>query len=282
MKSFDQQFADSIRAIMTEGEILRNERTATETKALPGMTIECYPENGFPVLTLRKIPVRIFVAEIVWFLMGSQRPDEFISEFTKIWDDFTHEDGTVPAAYGYRWRHHFGRDQIASLIKHLEEDPTSRQGVVVTWDPGDDSLGSPNKKLNVPCPYTFVVNVIGGKLNMHFTVRSNDMMLGNPHDVAGHALLQWILAQRLGHKVGKLTCSISHAHIYQNHYEQAQEIMERKAQHPPIFFELPANSYERAEAGDRELVKEIVSLIKNQYEPQKPLGKMQIAIGKAN
>ena len=282
MKSFDQQFADSIRAIMTEGDTMYHERTDTEIKAIPGMHFECYPQHGFPVLTLRKIPIRIFVAEIVWYIMGSQRPAEFISEFTKIWDDFTHEDGTVPAAYGYRWRHHFGRDQLDSLIKHLEEERTSRQGVVVTWDPGDDSLGSPNKKLNVPCPYTFTVNIIEDKLNLHCTARSTDMMLGLPHDVAGHALLQRVFAQRLKAKVGKLSFTTSHAHVYGNHFDQALEVMERQANHAPVEFELPPNTYERAANGDRELVKEIVSLIKNQYEPQAPLGKMRIAIGKAN
>lgn len=281
-KSFDQQFKEAIRDIMENGETYHHSRTNMEIKAIPGMTFECYPEHGFPALTLRKIPVRLFVAEVIWYLMGSQRPDEFINDFTKIWVDFTHEDGTVPAAYGHRWRHHFGRDQIALLIQHLEDDPTSRQGVVVTWDPGDDSLGSANKKLNVPCPYTFVVNMMGGKLNLHFTVRSNDMMLGNPHDIAGHALIQWILAQRLGYQVGKLTCSISHAHIYENHYEQAREIMTREYNHAPILFDLPENSFARAEKGDKELVREIEQLIKDQYKPQASLGKMQIAVGKAN
>lgn len=282
MASFDLQFKNAIADIMNKGGTLHHQRTNMEIKAIPGMTFECEPEDGFPALTLRKIPIRIFVAEIVWYLMGSQRPDEFINEFTKIWIDFTHEDGTVPAAYGYRWRHHFGRDQIDCLIKHFEEEPTSRQGVVVTWDPGDDSLGSPNKKLNVPCPYTFTINIIEDKLNLHCTSRSTDMMLGLPHDVAGHALLMYLFAQRLGVKPGKLTFSTSHAHIYENHYDQAREIISRTPDHEPMLFDLPPNSFERATNGDRELVHEIVKLIRDIYQPQPPLGKMKITVGKAN
>lgn len=267
---------------MDQGTDVFSHRTNINTKAVPGVSFECEIEDGFPVLTLRKIPVRIFVAEVVWFLMGSNKPSDFIQEFTKIWDDFTHEDGTVPAAYGYRWRKHFGRDQLACLLQHLKDEPTSRQGVVITWDPGDDSLGSPNKKLNVPCPYTFTVNIIGDRLNLHATSRSTDVMLGLPHDVAGHALLMYLFAQKLGVKPGKLTFVTSHAHIYGNHFDQARELMQREPNHAPVKLELPENAWDRAEKGDRDLVKVIVRQIKNQYNPQPPLGKMQISVGQAH
>ncbi|MBI4122304.1 MAG: thymidylate synthase [Parcubacteria group bacterium] len=282
MASFDEQYRDAIRRIMTEGDEVFSHRTGLATKAIPGMVFESRPEDGFPLLTLRKIPIRIFVAEMVWFLMGSNRPDEFVRTYTKIWDDFTHEDGTVPAAYGYRWRKHFGRDQLGLLIKHLQDEPTSRQGVVIYWDPADDSLGSPNKKLNVPCPYTFTANITGGKLNLTVTSRSTDMMLGLPHDVAGHALLQYVLAQKLKIIPGKLTFLTSHAHIYSNHYNQAWEITERVAVHAPVQIHLPNNAFERSERGDHGLVQEILEQIIPQYKPQPPLAKMQIAVGQAH
>ncbi len=282
MASFDLQYRDAIRRIMTEGDEVFSHRTGLSTKAIPGMLFESKFEDGFPLLTLRKIPIKIFVAEMVWFLMGSQRPDEFLQTYTRIWDDFTHEDGTVPAAYGYRWRKHFGRDQIACLLDHLTDEPTSRQGVVIYWDAADDSLGSPNKKLNVPCPYTFTANIINGKLNLHVTSRSTDMMLGLPHDVAGHALLQYVFAQKLGVKPGKLTFVTSHAHIYSNHYEQAMEIIDREPAHAPVNITLPDNAFSRAEQGDHALVEEILSQLQSQYQPQKPLKKMQIAVGKAH
>jgi thymidylate synthase len=282
MVSFDQQFKDAISKVMTEGDEVFSHRTGLSTRAIPGQFFECNAADGFPILSLRSIPIRIFVAEMVWFLTGSNRPDDFLRTYTKIWDSFTEKDGTIPAAYGYRWRHHFGRDQMACLIKHLQEEPTSRQGVVIYWDPADDSLGSANKKLNVPCPYTFAANIINGKLNLHCTARSTDMMLGLPHDVAGHAFLQYILAQKLGVAPGKLTFVTAHGHIYSNHYDQAAEIMTRTPNHPPIRLVLPEQTFERAEKGDHDLVKEIVKQLKDQYQPQESVAKMQIAVGQAH
>ena len=134
-------------------------------------------------------------------LLGGRRPAEFLDQFTKIWNDFTNPGGVVTVAYAYRWRTHFGRDQLAMLIDLLTKEPSSRQGVIVTWDPANDGLGGVTKR-NVPCPYTFTVNIIGGKLHLHNVIRSQDMILGFPHDVAGFVLLQHILAQKLGVAVG--------------------------------------------------------------------------------
>ena len=100
----------------------------------------------------------------------------------------------MASAYGYRWRTHFGRDQIGELIELLETDPTSRHGVILMWDPSDDGLAQGTKKKNIPCPYTFTVQIIGGRLHLHLILRSNDMMLGNPHDVSGFAILLHFLA----------------------------------------------------------------------------------------
>ena len=150
MTQFDKQYKQAIWEIMNQGFEEYNERTGHRTKIIPGTTFHL--ENEFPLLTIRQIPIKLFVAEQIWFLTGSKRPDEFLNKFTKIWDDFLEDDGTVAAAYGHRWRKHFGRDQIGELIKHLQEQPGSRHGVVVAWDPADDGLGTGTKKKNVPCP----------------------------------------------------------------------------------------------------------------------------------
>ncbi|MDP2650289.1 MAG: thymidylate synthase, partial [bacterium] len=113
----------------------------------------------------------------------------------------------------------------------------------------------------------FTVNIIGGRLHFHNIVRSNDMVLGFPADVAGFALLQMILAQKLGVQHGIYTHSISNAHIYDNHYEGAKELVKRTNEHPPIRITLPENSYDRAEQKDRTLVDEIFAQFKKQYEP---------------
>ncbi|HAL49854.1 MAG: Thymidylate synthase [Candidatus Uhrbacteria bacterium GW2011_GWD2_41_121] len=277
MTTFDRVFRDAIAKIMFEGEEIFSERTGISTRAVPGLTYELYPAQGFPLLTLRKIPVQLFVSEAVWMITGDKNI-AFMQRFTKIWDAFAEEDNTMECAYGYRWRHHFGRDQLIDLVEHLKIEPSSRQGVVMMWDPADDGLMAPKKK-NVPCPFSFTVNIIGNKLNLHLIIRSNDMMLGNPHDTAGFALLQAMLAQELEVGVGKFTVSISHAHVYGNHYEQALTMLERMPHlHDEIKLELPPQSFRRALEKDVELVHEITALLSDQYKPMKALKKMEIAL----
>ncbi len=280
MTQFDQQYKDALQEIMNRGYEEYNERTGHKVKILPGITLRL--DKGFPLLTLRKIPLSLFVAEMIWYIMGSRNPQDFVNKFTGIWKDFTEEDGNVAAAYGYRWRTHFGRDQLKGLIAHLEAEPHSRQAVVVTWDPADDGLYSQGihatRKKNVPCPYTFTVNIIGGKLHLHNVVRSNDMILGCPHDVAGFALLQYILAARLGVKAGTLTHSISNAHIYDIHYDKTWELIERESDHAEIFFEAQEDYFSRAEKGDEALVKEIVEQLSLNYNPLPPIAGLKIVL----
>ena len=276
MKSFDRQYQQILKNIMDHGFADKNERTGHICKSLPGQTMQFDLAEEFPLLTLRKIPLKLFVAEQVWFLTGS-KDLTFLQNFTRIWDDFSEDDNTISSAYGFRWRKHFGRDQVGMLMELLKKDPTSRHGVVLMWDPADDGLGGKAKK-NVPCPYTFTVQIIGGKLCLHLIIRSNDMMLGNPHDVAGFALLAYIFAEKLGVPVGLLTVSISNAHIYDIHFDQAQEIISREISHNLIRFDCPENAFDRAEKGDEELVQEIFQQLKSQYSPQESLGRMKIVL----
>jgi len=276
MTQFDQQYKQAILDIMNKGYDETNERTGHVCRILPGITFHL--DQGFPLLTLRKIPLKIFIAEQIWFIMGTNKPADYVGKFTKIWEDFTEEDGTIPAAYGHRWRHAFGRDQLDLLIKHLQSAPGSRHGVVITWDPREDGLGNPKGKKNIPCPYTWTANIIGNKLHIHSIVRSNDMMLGCPHDVAGFALLQAILAGKLGVQPGKLTHSISNAHIYDTHFTQAWELTEREHSHPPIIFHAQPEYYDRAEQGDESLTKEIFTLLKKQYSPLTQISNMKIVL----
>lgn len=275
---FDETYRSAIKQIMNEGIREVNKRTGKETAAIPGLSFSHDIEkDGFPLIMLRKIPTKMFIAEQVWFISGARKPADFLRKYTKIWDLFTNPGDTVTVAYGYRWRKHFGRDQLGHLVKHLQEDPSSRHGVIVTWDPASDGLGGVAKK-NVPCPFTFTVNIIGGRLHLHNIVRSNDMILGIPADVAGFALLQMILAQKLGVKPGIYTHSISNAHIYDNHYEGAKELIERDHEHDSIHITLPENCYDRAEAKDHDVVSEIFAQFKEQY---KPLGKVESITAKS-
>jgi thymidylate synthase len=283
MTKFDEIYQNMIRRIMTEGEEEVNqskqagsERATYMTKAIPGMHFSTDIEkDGFPILTLRKIPIKAPVAEQAWFIMGSRKPEDFLRGYTKIWDAFTNPGDVVTVAYGYRWRKHFGRDQLGLLIDLLKKEPGSRHGVVVTWDPAQDGLSLVKRK-NVPCPYTFTANIIGGRLHLHNIVRSNDAILGVPFDVMGFALLQCLLAQELGVRPGVYSHSISNAHIYDSHYEGAKELMNRKNDHGKIVLKLPENAFREIEKRNYKVVDAIIDNLTEQYHPGDPITGIKI------
>ncbi|MBW3569007.1 thymidylate synthase [Candidatus Parcubacteria bacterium] len=276
--SFDLIYQDLLGKILNEGTREVNARTGHETAASFGLNFSIDIEkDGFPLLTLRKIPLKLFIAEQIWFISGARKPEIFLRNFTKIWDDFTNPGDVVTVAYGYRWRRHFGRDQLGKLVELLAKDPSSRQGVVITWDPASDGLGGVSKG-NVPCPYTFVVNIICGRLHFMNVVRSNDMILGFPHDVAGFALLQVILAQKLGVKPGIYSHTIANAHIYDTHYSAAEEMIRRKVSAKKIKVVLPEKSYQRAQSKDTKLVVEIFDNINQQYRPKEAIKGLKIIL----
>ncbi|MEI6304427.1 MAG: thymidylate synthase [Candidatus Taylorbacteria bacterium] len=278
MTKFDQIYQDIVKNIMKKGMVEFSERTGHETKVLVGVHFQVDIEkDGFPILTLRKSPIKMFVAEQVWFLSGSRKPEDFLRNYTHIWDDFTNPGDVVTVAYGYRWRKHFGRDQIGLLVDLLKKEPSSRQAVVVTWDPAQDGLSIVKKK-NVPCPYTFTVNIVAGRLHLHNIVRSNDVMLGFSADVPGFALLQCILAQKLGVRPGIYSHSISNAHIYDTHYDGAKELIKRKNKHKKITLTLPKDAFDRAEKKDPTLVDQIVENLGKQYKPMEPIKGLKLIL----
>jgi len=248
-----------------------NNRTGIKVRALPGVTFRTDLENeGFPLLSLRKIPMS-FVPEIMWFLSGSDNINPWLTKHTKIWDYFAESDGTVTSAYGKRWKM---SNQLDRAIEKLKEDPSSRHAVVITWDIYDDGV---LKQKNVPCPYTFTLMIIRGRLHFHNIVRSNDMVLGFPMDVAGFCLLQHMIAQKLGVKVGIYTHSISNAHIYENQMEAVDEMLAREIKNDKVEITLPSRSFERAEALDDALVSELKSSFTN-YNPDPPIKNIPIAL----
>ena len=278
MTKFDQIYQNLVKQIMTEGIEELSERTGHRTKTVVGAHFSLDIEkDGFPILTLRKTPIKMFVAEQIWFLSGARKPEDFLRDYTHVWDDFTNPGDVVTVAYGYRWRKHFGRDQIALLIDLLKNEPSSRQGVIMTWDASSDGL-SLSKKKNVPCPFTFTVNIVGGRLHLHNIIRSNDVVLGTPADVSGFAFLQCMLAQKLGVKPGIYSHSISNAHIYDIHFEGAEEIIRRTNDHAKIVLDLPENSFDRAEKKDAILLTEIVENLTKQYNPMEAIKGLKLVL----
>lgn len=262
---------------MEKGIEEQNNRTGQKTTALPGITFQVDLQQEFPLLTARKIRIENFVAEMMWFVSGVKNND-FLRSKTAIWDLFLEADGSLPTGYGIRWASTFGRDQLMELLDLLTKDPSSRHGVVMTWDPRTDGLMGPKKK-NVPCPVMFTVNIIGGKLHLHNIIRSNDMILGLPTDVAGFAFLQLILAEKLNVEPGIYTHTISNAHIYDNHYGAAEEMINREdftSIVPPVKMSLDA--FDRSLLLEDEFYNELVLKFKKDYKPLPSIPNLLIAV----
>lgn len=250
-----------------------NRRTGVEVRAMPGVTYWTdLGKDGFPLLALREMRFS-FVPEIMWFLSGSNSTS-WLSRHTKIWDAFAEDNGQVTSAYGFRWRHHFGVDQMELALQKLRADPSSRHAVIMMWDPATDLTV---KQKNVPCPYTFTLNIINGRLHLHLIIRSNDMVLGFPTDVAGFALLTHILAQELNVRPGVLTVSISNAHVYENQMDAVIEMDGRPVNKYPVWFDLPENAYRRACDLDETLIEDIKAGFSD-YRPEPAIKNIPIAL----
>jgi len=213
-----------IRELLEQKPIL-NERTKVETKSLWGVNFD-WDMSFYPLLDCRQMFPKTGAAELAWMLRGTKNIS-FIRKYSKIWDKFTDDDkpNEIKTAYGYRWSHAFGYDQINNIIEKLKKDPSSRQQILLNWDPRTDNI---EKAKNIPCPFAIVVGIIDGRLNLHLTVRSQDWMIGFPYDILTYTLLGNALANSLNIPVGKLHYSIANCHIYENHFKQAKKIIESK------------------------------------------------------
>ena len=270
--NIDDFFHGVVCDMLPSLEFEENKRTGVNVAAMPGVTFKTDLETeGFPLLSLRRIGMS-FVPEQMWFVSG-QKDTAWLTRHTKIWDSFTDEDGTVSAAYGWRWRHQFGVDQLEKAVEKLTLDKSTRHAVVVAWDPAVDVTV---RQKNVPCPVMFTLNVIGGRLHMHNVIRSNDMVLGFPTDVAGFAFLQLMLAQRLGIKAGIYTHSISNAHIYENQLDAVKEMQWRRSV-SKAELAMPDNAYARAKMLDDSLIADVKAALTG-YEPHPPIKNIPIAI----
>jgi thymidylate synthase len=222
MKTFDVIYREALEQVMDVGVYQFNKRTKTTIKATHGYSFD-WPMKYYPVTMARPMYVGTGAAEVAWMLMGT-KSTKWLKKYTHIWDAFETDKDYLETAYGYRWRHAFGVDQIQNIISKLREDNTSRQQVLLSWDPRVDNV---KEATNIPCPYTAVVNIIDNKLNIHLTLRSNDVYLGLPYDVLMYTLLGNILAETLEVEVGELFYSIAHMHLYENQFEAAKTIIAR-------------------------------------------------------
>lgn len=190
-------------------------------------------DRFLPTCGVRRTHPATAAAETAWYLTGD-KDATFIRRHCKIWDLFLEEDGTVANAYGYRWRRHFGRDQLKLALDALSTDPSDRRVVVSAWDPARDGLGEPAR--NVPCPVMFTLSLQERTNQLHSTMllRSSDVFVGLPYDVMGHAMLMDCLAQELGARLGVATFTLAHAHLYEKHWDMAREALEQPIVQPRI------------------------------------------------
>lgn len=208
-----------------------NERTKTNVAVIPGaQAFKLDLSDGkLPVCGLRKLRPRTAAAEIAWFMKGTQDVTWLEERDCRIWSAFA-KNGQVENAYGYRWRKHFGRDQIGDAVKTLQKNPTCRQVYIGAWDPGADGLGQ--KATNFPCPVGFSISITDMKLHCTMMLRSSDVFVGLPYDVMGQAMLMAILANWIDPRgritLGTLSVVLAHAHLYDKHWEMAKQCITRE------------------------------------------------------
>lgn len=226
-------YLDLVHEIFCTGRTQFNERTQSHVTVLANQFLSVPVTDRLPVARGRRIYPHVAAAELAWTLSG-EKSIEWLSTHTKMWDKFADENGDVPSAYGYRWRRYWQRDQLEDAIKALCRDSSSRQVVVMAWDPEMDGLLNQGRLSNVPCPLGFVLNVTGLHLNMTLFIRSSDVIVGLPYDVLHYGLLLDAITMELyqrGHRLyrGTLGVCISHAHIYSVHDDLAR-IMDTETQ----------------------------------------------------
>jgi thymidylate synthase len=202
----------------------------------------------FPLLSLRPIPFRSVVAEILWYLTGDPHVKFLHDAGVRFWDSWTDERGTLQSAYGRFWRNYpvdlypyegearepqttmfgMGFDQISAIVRELEANPTSRRLHLSAWY----APNAWNSKLP-PCHHSFTLSVVDGRLNGHLMMRSNDIPVGFPFNVAGYSLLIHLFARRAGLRVGYFTHTITNAHIYEDQVKPLNLLLKARATERP-------------------------------------------------
>lgn len=243
---------DYIRAlqIAIESDIEQNRRTQENIKVIdyPVNMVIDLRDRIIPTIGVRKTHPKSAAAEIAWFLQGTQDPS-FIQKHAPFWDKFVETfniDGqdkkVIKSSYGYRWRSHFGRDQLGDAIEALKEDPTNRRIYISTWDAEEDGLLEKDQ-LNVPCPVGFNLSIVKGRLNSSITLRSSDLFVGLPYDVMGHAYLMDAIATTLNVELGYMGVALNHPHLYEAHWEHTLEALKQDIIVPQM--KLPGKSIEQ-------------------------------------
>ncbi len=214
-----KQYLDLLRRITSEG-IEKKDRTGTGTKSIFGHQMRFNLEEGFPLLTTKKLHLKSIIHELLWFLAGDTNVKYLQENGVRIWNEWADENGELGPVYGHQWRSwpdYAGGtiDQISNVVELLKHNPDSRRMIVSAWNVAEvDKMALP------PCHTMFQFYVADGRLSLQLYQRSADTFLGVPFNIASYALLLQMMAQVTGFKPGDFIHTTGDTHLYLNHLEQ--------------------------------------------------------------
>ncbi len=232
-----KQYIDLVRHVMENGH-QKGDRTGTGTKSVFGYQMRFDLNEGFPMVTTKKLHLKSIIYELLWFLKGDTNIQYLKENGVKIWDEWADSNGDLGPVYGHQWRNWNSEeiDQISDLIKELKTNPNSRRLLVSAWNPSvlpdttksfEENVAN-NKAALPPCHAFFQFYVAEGKLSCQLYQRSADIFLGVPFNIASYALLTMMIAQVCNLGVGEFIHTFGDAHIYNNHFEQLELQLSRE------------------------------------------------------
>ena len=227
------QYLDLLRHVKSNGTV-KKDRTGTGTISVFGYQMRFDLNEGFPLLTTKKIHLKSVIYELLWFLTGDTNVKFLKDNGISIWDEWADDNGNLGPVYGHQWRSwssHNGEsiDQIKILIDQIKVNPDSRRLIVSAWNVADiDQMKLP------PCHAFFQFYVANGRLSCQLYQRSADIFLGVPFNIASYALLTMMIAQVCGLRLGEFVHTLGDAHIYLNHEEQVTQQLSREPKTLPI------------------------------------------------
>ncbi|MGL6072487.1 thymidylate synthase [Craterilacuibacter sp.] len=234
-----KQYQDLMRHVLEHGDE-KSDRTGTGTRSVFGYQMRYNLQDGFPLVTTKKLHLKSIVHELLWFLSGDTNIRYLKENGVRIWDEWADENGDLGPVYGYQWRSWpaaDGRhiDQIANVVDMIKNNPDSRRLMVSAWNPAlVDEMALP------PCHSLFQFYVAGGRLSCQLYQRSADIFLGVPFNIASYALLTMMVAQVCDLEPGDFVHTLGDAHLYSNHLEQAALQLSREPRTLPVMKINPA------------------------------------------
>ena len=222
-----RQYLDLMRYVLDHG-VRKDDRTGTGTLSVFGYQSRYNLDEGFPLVTTKKLHLRSIIHELLWFLRGDTNIDYLHENGVKIWDEWADENGNLGPIYGAQWRSwqtQDGRaiDQIRQIIEQIKATPESRRIIVSAWNVGElEHMALP------PCHAFFQFYVVDERLSCQLYQRSADIFLGVPFNIASYSLLLMMVAQVTGFKPGEFIHTFGDVHLYLNHLEQAMLQLSRQ------------------------------------------------------